>query len=467
MIYAGSYKRILNNSKTWSDANGRALTMKGIFVHHSSFSRQSSSWSSLLFSLFIAALLCMQAHGAFAYDVKGFTISGDERAGWVQYDYDNPKGKPDINKGHKDSHGFYIMPKLSIETPSYNNFRVKITGAAATDFGLNDHDKQSRNFVFDPGENESFAILQELYVEYENDQHHALIGRNEIFTPMIEHDDYYMLSNSFEVAAYRYKSRYKTDLHAGYFHKMAGVWDSGDNGTEFHSMSDASYVPQVNKNEADDSGVYYAAADFSNGLHRAQFWEYYAEDLYNIVFSQYNYTNSNSNFSYDAGAQFINFSDVGDLEDSSTSINYNLYSLKYDAAFNNGFSIATGASKYSDGKGQGETLGAWGGYPYFANGMIFHFFEAGSLRNAESYKLQGAYDFTDNLSFSTRFTYYDLDDSHSISSDGQPQSYMKLYGVRLSSQFMNSGYFTGTFEYHDTDHEKRTWALRLIGGFKF
>ena len=249
---------------------------------HPSFRRQQKGRKhSLLFSLFTTVLLCGQSQVSLAIDINGFTISGDERAGWVQYDYSNPKGKPEINKGHKDSHGFYVMPKLSIETPSYNNFRAKITGAAATDFGLNDHDKQSRNFVFDPSENESFAILQELYLEYENDQHHALIGRNEIFTPMIEHDDYYMLSNSFEVAAYTYKSRYNTNLHAGYFHKMAGVWDSGDNGTEFHSMSDASFVPQVNKNEADDSGVYYGAMDFSNGRHHAQLWEYYAEDLYN------------------------------------------------------------------------------------------------------------------------------------------------------------------------------------------
>jgi len=84
---------------------------------------------------------------------------------------------------------------------------------------------------------------------------------------------------------------------------MAGVWDSGDDGTEFNSMSDASFVPQVNKEEADDKGVYYGAIDYSNGLHHAQLWEYYAEDLYNIVFSQYNYTSSTPNFSYDAGAQ--------------------------------------------------------------------------------------------------------------------------------------------------------------------
>jgi hypothetical protein len=30
----------------------------------------------------------------------------------------------------------------------------------------------------------------------------------------------------------------------------------------------------------------------------------------------------------------------------------------------------------------------------FANGMVFHFFEAGSLQNAASYKFQGSYDFS-------------------------------------------------------------------------
>ena len=58
-------------------------------------------------------------------------------------------------------------------------------------------------------------------------------------------------------------------------------------------------------------------------------------------------------------------------------------------AFNNGFSIASGATKYTDGDGQGATLGAWGGYPSFTNGLIYHFFEAGSLRNAEVYKIAG------------------------------------------------------------------------------
>ena len=423
---------------------------------------------TLLCSLLATGMYCGQGH---AVDMSGFTLSGDERAGWVEYDYDNPDGLPTINRGHKDSRGFYVIPKLSIETPAYKGFTAKVTGAGATDFGLNENDKQSRNFVFDPVENKKFAILQELYVEYATDHHNALVGRNEIVTPMIEADDYYMLANSFEVGRYINSSFTDTELHIGYFKDMAGVWDSGANGTEFHSMSDASFVPQINKDEADDTGVFYGAADFNNGLHHAQLWNYYAKDLYNTVFAQYNYTSKNKYFSYDAGAQFINFEQVGNLKSSITRIGYSIYSLKYDAALDNGFSIASGVSKFTDGDGQGSTLGAWGGYPYFATGMIFHFFEAGSLRDAASYKLQGAYDFSkigiDKLGLALRYTYFDLDSTHSISSDGKRQDFMKMGGIRLTYKFLSGGYFTGTYEQHKIDHEPSVWSLRLIGGYKF
>jgi hypothetical protein len=426
---------------------------------------------NMIFSLIMVSAPAYAYDYAAAIDLSGFKISGDERAGWVSYDYSNPNGDPTINKGHKDSEGFYVVPKLSLQTPSYRGFDAKITGAGATDFGLNDPAKESRNFVFDPTENKSFAILQELYIEYDNEHHNALVGRKEIITPMIDYDDYYMLGNSFAIARYTNKSFDDTELHIGFFYQMAGVWDSGANGTEFNSMSQASFVPQINKDQAGDKGVYYAAADYSDGRHHGQLWEYYAEDLYNILFAQYNLTTGGKKYNEDFGLQFINWSQVGKLEASSTEIDYSLYSVKYDGNFESGFSFATGISKYTDGPGQDATLGAWGGYPYFANGMIFHFFEAGSLQNASSYKVQGGYNLKQagfkNATIKLRYTYYNLDPDHSYATDGQPQDYMKLTGVQLSYSFMKTGYFTGTFEYSDLDNEEPSKALRLIGGYRF
>ncbi|MCK4676239.1 MAG: hypothetical protein KAT61_09985, partial [Gammaproteobacteria bacterium] len=328
---------------------------------------------------FVLLLLTSLSTTTHAYDLNGFTLSGDERAGRVSYDYDNPNGDPFINKGHKDSEGFYVIPKLSLQTPDYNGFNAKITLAGATDFGINDEGKQERNFVFDGTDNESFVILQELYLEYDNEAHNAMIGRNEIITPMIDFDDWYMLGNSFEIAKYTNTGLKNHRLHIGYFNKMAGVWDSGANGTEFHYMSTASFTTAESRANAGDAGVYYAAAEYNGEKHHGQVWEYYAEDLYNMLFAQYNFKSGSSKYNYDFGLQFINWAQVGQLKANAGNsipdasdptqtvigekINYSLYSIKYDGYMDNGFSFATGYSKYTDGPGTSSTLGAWGGYP--------------------------------------------------------------------------------------------------------
>jgi len=447
-----------------------------------SLSASVAKHSSIL-SILCSTFILGSSNYATAVDYNGFILSGDERAGWVSYDYGNPDGLDTINKGHKDSEGFYVVPKLSLQTPSYNGFNAKITAAGATDFGINDEGKQSRNFVFDPTENESFVILQELYLEYDVENHNALIGRNEIVTPMIDFDDWYMLGNSFELAKYTNTDLDNTSIHVGFFNKMAGVWDSGANGTEFHHMSTASFTSTESKANAGDAGVYYGAVEYNGDKHHGQVWEYYAEDLYNMLFGQYNFKSGSSKYNYDFGLQFINWSQVGALKSNAgkplasdpgktgESINYSLYSIKYDGNMDNGFSFATGYSKYTDGPGSGSTLGAWGGYPYFANGMIFHFFEAGDLRNASSYKVQGGYNLSkvgiDNTVIKLRYTFFDLDSNHSISSIGTPQDQMELIGLQISYNFMKSGYFNATFERHNIEKENPTDAIRLIGGYKF
>ncbi len=406
---------------------------------------------------------------------SGWLFLGDLRTGYVNYNYNNPNGDAATNKGHKDSQGFYVVPKLSIQTPSLGGFYAKVTGAGATDFGLNNPEKESRNFVFDANDLESYAILQEAFLAYKapDDKQSAIIGRNELYTPMIDTDDWYMLGNSFEVATYT--NRFIPDwmFTGGYLHKMAGVWDSGANGTKFNSMSDASSVAAADKERADDNGVGYLAAQFDNGTHNAQIWGYHAPDLYNILFAQYDLTDKSSGgFAYDLGVQFIGFKENGELADhDTTNIDYGIYSARFDGSFENGLGFATGIAKYTDGEGQGATLGAWGGYPYFANGMIFHFFEAGSLQNASSYKLQAGYNIplseTDKLNMAVRYTYFDLDPEYSISSSNQPQESMHLIGAQVSYDFAEGGYMSVKYEHHDTDGEPGTSAIRLIGGYRF
>jgi len=424
----------------------------------------------------------------------GWKITGDIRAGYVRYDYSNPPshfdsstGKivatnPNINKGHADSHGIYLIPKLSLESPAYRGFSGKITVAGATDFGINDPLYEQRNFVFDSVERKSFMALQEAYVSYKSEggAHQFLVGAKEVVTPMVDADDWYMLANSFQGAYYMNKSFENIMMAAGYFYKMIGVWDSGANGTQWHTMSEASFVNGDYKKIGGDEGVWAAVFQYKNDVHNFQVWDYYMKDYYNTFFAQYDYNGKWDAVTYDAGAQFIDFQGVGGLKEyyantlGGRAIDYSIYSLRFNAAHENGVDIALGASFYTDGDGTGDTLGAWGAYPYFANGMIFHFFEAGSLRNANSYKAQLGYNFKqqgyEGLWIGARYTHFDLDPKYSFAdmdNKKKPQDAMNLYGIRLSYNADNGLYFTGTYEKVDLDNQPNTYALRLIGGYKF
>jgi hypothetical protein len=401
----------------------------------------------------------------------GWKVTGDMRVGYVNYDYSNsPKNPdPDINRGHLDSKGIYFIPKLSITSPTYNDFSFKITGGGVTDFGINDEIYESRTFAF--GDGNSYAILQEAYVRYENSGHIFLAGNYELSTPMVDADDWYLFANTFQGAYYKNTTIENIAFAGGYIYKMAGVWDGGaTNPHRFHSMADQSYVDQRDKDNAGDAGMWAGMFKYEKDEHNFQIWDYYAVDLYNTLFAQYDYTGKFDNGNYTAGAQLINFQDVGG--NTYTPIDYSIYSLRFDGQFDNGFDFSTGAAFYTDGPGAGATLGAWGGYPYLANGMIFHFFEAGDLTNANSYKAQLGYDFgnqgVEGLWVGARYTYFDLDPNYSISSStGIGQDTQQNYGLRVSYNDPSGVYFTGTYEYVDLDEQPEISAFRLIGGYKF
>ncbi len=413
----------------------------------------------------------------------GWEFLGDVRAGLLKFDYQNPpldivNGKinptyPTRNLGHMNSKGFYVVPKLSVVSPTYNKIKGKITVAGATDFGINDEIDESRNFVFDGNERKSFMILQEAYISYDDGEHKFLIGREEMITPMVDSDDYYMLADSFELAYYTNNSLEDITFNLGYFYKMAGVWDSGANGTEFHSIADVSFVDSRDKYNAKDTGIAFASFEYNDKQnHNAKLWEYYTADLYNTFFAQYDYTNSMDGFSYDVGVQFIDFKEVGKLSSNNfTQIDYSIYSARVDFNLDMGIDIATAYSKLSNGEGQGATLGAFGGYPNFAIGMIFHFFETVSLRNTGIYKGQVGYDLgkvgLDNTWIGYRYTYFDLDPNHSKNASGLSQSSMTLNGFRIKYGKSAGAYVAATYEHVNLSNEPHSYAARLIGGYRF
>ncbi len=425
--------------------------------------------------LLVASIVSLNADDTQGINLgNDWKVLGDIKVGYVNYDYNNKPSlsSATINKGHVDSKGFYTIPKLSILTPTYNSFSAKVTIAGVTDFGSNNPDYESRNWGFDPSELKSFAILQEIYINYKDSNHNFTIGRYELETPLIEPDDYYLLANSYETASYINTSLNDFVFHLGYIHKMAGVWDSGKNGTEFHSMSDTSFVDSRDKENANDSGVVYGAVEYKNESHKVKVWDYYVTDLYNIFLAQYDFSSKINSFTYQTAIQFTNYKEIGKLASNNyTNIDYSIYAIKFDGEFDNGISFATGASKFSDGEGIGSTLSAWGGFPTYTYGFIFNWFETGSLRDAEIYKVQVGYDLSKlglkNSWIGYRHTYYNLDSGYSKTASGESQNKMQLNGIRFKYTPNTGIYFIANYEHRSLDNEPDASAYRLIGGYKF
>lgn len=401
----------------------------------------------------------------------GWSVTGDIRAGLVKYDYNNAN----------DSEGFYTTPRISLNTPEAAGFSAKVTGGFATDFGINDKDKQSKNFVFNAADPKSFAILQEVYLKYQNGGNEIKIGREEIDTPMISNDDYYLaIPNSFEVAHYTNTMLDEVMFTVGYVGKMAGVWDSGAydpvkaplGGTDFYSMSQASFVSAADKTAADDAGAAYLGLVYADDSNKAQLWGYSFLELYNVLFAQYNFNNKAGGFSYDLGLQYIKFDETGKLASNNfTNINYDIMSAKFAGGFDNGFGFNVAAMKFSDGEGQGSTVAAFGGYPFFAMGNIVHWFNAGSFQNAANYQVAIDYDLSkvgaEGVGISLKHVYTDLDSQYSISSNGNGQDFQKTYDVAVSYAHNSGAYLNFQYQFADIDDEDDINGFRLIGGYKF
>ncbi len=380
----------------------------------------------------ISILLAMTLATTLYAEHDGFKLSGEARGGYVDYYYGNEA---------LDTTAFAAVGKLGIETPKYSGFYGKAMGAGVYDFGLSNMDKQAKSHIFKimpDGSRSNFGILQELYVGYTDGKNELKIGRNEFVSPMISKDDYYMFADSFETISLTSRTFENVTLNAGYVHKMAGVWDSRSDGSNFRSMSDASMTTATNKNEAKNSGVYYVGVDYKNGAHKLSVWEYYAKELYNALFVQYDYFGKGDGFTYNVGLQMMDFKEVGKLSKSSTNIDTGVYAAQIDAKFDNGALLNASVTKFGDGDGEQYVLGAWGGYAYYTKGFIFHFHEQNSFRNALGYKLQAGYDFSKaglgSLSLNLRYTNFMLDEKYSIY-NGKAQDGMKLYGAQLKYDY--------------------------------
>jgi hypothetical protein len=64
-------------------------------------------------------------------------------------------------------------------------------------------------------------------------------------------------------------------------------------------------------------------------------------------------------------------------------------------------------------------------------------------------------------------TYFDLDSKYSQTLSNLPQSKMILNGIKLTYKKEKGTYAKLIYEHTQLDNEPNTYAVRLIGGYKF
>jgi hypothetical protein len=360
--------------------------------------------------------------------------SVDLRAVYVNYDFDNY---------WRDSEAFVSSAKLGYRDSLYDDFEWGITFGAIEDFGLSDPDKQSMTYIFNR-EGKNFAILHQAYLKYKSGKNHLEIGRFEYSSPLIDSDDYYVLSNSFEgINAHIEFDKISMDL--GHISRMSGAWDAGYDGGSFVGMSKSVWMHKADAQELvqwpnpvadlgiDDGGVSFVSLSYKDEFMKLQAWDYYAYELMNTMYFQSDFKLSHIDLAF----QYIDFNDVGqmqELSDPRAVIDYSVWGAKIDARLAD-VDISLGYTGVSDEESS-HMWGSWGGFPYFASGMMVSYFES-SLRDAHIFSLNTTFSPINKLSTTLHAGYYDLNPDYTIDTRGDRnavdgESAMYTYGVSNS-----------------------------------
>ena len=331
------------------------------------------------------------------------------------------------------------------------------------------------------GVNESFSLLEEAYHGYNLDNLELKVGRQEMSTPLIDSDDYFVTPNSFEAVTLNYKI---DDIlfQGGYVSKMAGTWDASYDGSKFLSMSRQPWIHKADKgidtypvdevyNIVGNSGISYASITYNKNEHKMQLWDFYAHNMLNTLFMQYDYTLD----SLSASLQYSNKRAIGKLDDTPLyDVNYDVYGAKLNYKISNDWKLTGAYTGVSDDDSL-HFFGSWGGYPEFASGMMVSYFET-SLRDANIYALTSSHNLDsimDRFSITLKYAYYDLNKDYTINTQQEHrlapngQNYMHAYGVGFYYSFSDDLSFKLMLAGRELENGYRSELIRTVLKYNF
>jgi hypothetical protein len=420
----------------------------------------------LLFLLFFTVLRLLASDDL-------FKVSGDVRLAYIDYKYDD--------SFFPDSYAGVASAKLSIETKKYRDIYAKVSFTTVQ--GI-DHDsnKQAMTYIFSEtwkGVNDSYTLLQESYIGYESSLLSLKIGRQEMLTPYIDTDDYYISPNSFEAITLQLRPLKEVILHAGYVDKMSGPWDASYDGADFHSMSRQAWIHYSDGTKdtypvdavyaiVGDQGISYLGASYEKDAHKLQLWDNYAHEMFNTIMAQYNYKNKY----FDAAVQYSTKREVGKLKDASAyRVHYDVYGARVGGNINEKWNLDLAYTGVSDDDSL-HFFGSWGGYPEFASGMAVSYFDT-YLRDANIYALTSKHDLStmiNGLRIKLKYAYYDLNSDYTINvkkNTPNGDGYMHAYGIQTDYDYNKQLSFKVIIAGRELESGNQSQLFRSILKYKF
>lgn len=265
------------------------------------------------------SLFCLSSvlhANAFDNAIKNGTTSGQARFGYIAVD-------PEV--AGKTTTGAAIGGILKFESAKLNNHQFAIAPYFVEQLAFlnGDASKNELNGDFFDSNNEGFAYIGEVYVNYDFTKTSVRVGRQKLDNPFINTDEIRMFSNTFDGIWINSNMGDALKLEAGHIGRWAG-FDSGGSQEKF-------------KNTSNDGGVTAVGINYkqSNSL-STQAWIYNFDKSYSLIYADVTYTKGG----VEIGAQIGNYSEANSSGTEGTviglAITYAIDSFTFNAVMNSG-----------------------------------------------------------------------------------------------------------------------------------
>lgn len=171
-------------------------------------------------------------------------------------------------------------------------------------------------FDFTDRSNKEVAVLGEAYVAFDQDGHHAWLGRHLLKTPMLNPQDGRMIPTLFQGAWYQNTSLAGLTLDLGFishaYARSGPGWARIQNTLGIYPQGrTADGMPASYFRSLSSLGIFVAGAAYKHDLFSASAWDHAFENIFNVVYSDAFFTPSVGDVGLRFGAQYVGGQKLG------------------------------------------------------------------------------------------------------------------------------------------------------------